>query len=292
MTGVDASPQTLALARRRTEGHDNVELHLADATALPVPDGAFDAALSVQVLEYVADLDAALAELHRALRPGGRLVIWDVDWSTVSWHSADPARMARVLAAWDGHLADPCLPRTLAARLRAAGFTDVPAEGHTFATTELTPDAYGAAIVPLVERLRRRPRRHHRRRGRRLGGRAGRAGEAGRVLLRLRPVLLHRHPPRLSRWTASRPAAPVRIRYPGSARCVSFRWGIPARRTCARRPAFCCGWRAGRSARSRSGSSTGWSWMGALAVVPALVGWAIDQGVAEGDTADLVRGRP
>jgi arsenite methyltransferase len=152
VTGVDASPQTLALARRRTEGHENVELHLADATDLPVPDGSFDAALSVQVLEYVTDLDAALGELHRALRPGGRLVIWDVDWSTVSWHSTDPARMARVLAAWDDHLADPCLPRTLAARLRAAGFTGVGAEGrHTFATTELTPDAYGTAIVPLVE---------------------------------------------------------------------------------------------------------------------------------------------
>ena len=150
VTGVDASPQTLELARRRTEGRDNVALQLADATALPVPDGAFDAALSVQVLEYVTDVDAALAELHRAVAPGGRVVIWDVDWSTVSWHSTDPARMARVLRAWDGHLADPCLPRTLAARLRAAGFTDVAAEGHTFATTERTPDAYGAAIVPLI----------------------------------------------------------------------------------------------------------------------------------------------
>ena len=33
-------------------------------------------------------------------------------------------------------------------------------------------------------------------------------------------------------------------------------------------------------------------WMGALAVVPALVGWAIDQGVEAGDTAALIRGRP
>src|SRR4029453_11868535 len=90
VVGVDASPQTLALARRRTEGHDNVVLYQADATDLPVPDAAFDAALSVQVLEYVADVDAALAELGRALRPGGRLVIWAIDWSTVSWHAGPP----------------------------------------------------------------------------------------------------------------------------------------------------------------------------------------------------------
>ena len=105
LVGIDASPHTLVLARHRTQGHDNVELHLADATALPVPDAVFDAALSVQVLEYVADVDAALAELQRVLRPGGRLVVWDVDWATVSLHSSDAARTERVLRAFDRHLA-------------------------------------------------------------------------------------------------------------------------------------------------------------------------------------------
>jgi hypothetical protein len=91
--------------------------------------------------------------MHRALRPGGRVVLWDVDWSTVSWHSADPGRMDRVLHAFDAHLAHPSLPRTLAARLRSAGFDGVSAEGHSFASTELTPDAYGGAILPLIERF-------------------------------------------------------------------------------------------------------------------------------------------
>ena len=58
---------------------------------------------------------------------------------TVSWHSEDPERMERVLRAWDAHLTHPSLPRTLGARLRAAGFTRVGAEGHLFATTALGP---------------------------------------------------------------------------------------------------------------------------------------------------------
>jgi arsenite methyltransferase len=152
IVGLDASATMLAVAAKRSEGKPNVAFHEADATALPVGDGEFDAALCVQVLEYVPDATAALHELHRALRPGGRVLVWDVDWATVSWHSSDPARMERVLEAWDAHLAHPSLPRTLGPRMRAAGFEEVEAEGHTFATAELTADAYGAAAIPVVEK--------------------------------------------------------------------------------------------------------------------------------------------
>lgn len=151
IVGVDRSPQMLALAGSRTEGHGNVELHEADAKSLPVADGSFDAAVSVQVLEYVPDIAAALAEVHRALRPGGRAVLWDVDWATVSWHSRDAARMERVLRTWDEHLAHVSLPSTLAPLLRSAGFEDVHADAYAFATIELVPDAYGAAVFPLIE---------------------------------------------------------------------------------------------------------------------------------------------
>jgi arsenite methyltransferase len=150
VTGVDGSAQMLAFASRRCDGHSNVTFHEADATALPVEGGVFDAALTVQVLEYVEDIPAALAELHRALRPGGRLVVWDVDWATLSLHSNDAARTARMLRAWDEHLAHPSLPRTLGPLMRAAGFDDVRLEGHAFTGTEFTPDAYLVAILPLM----------------------------------------------------------------------------------------------------------------------------------------------
>ena len=148
--GVDSSPQMLGLAAKRCEGRDNVAFAEADATALPVEDAGFDAALCVQVLEYMPDVSAVLAELHRALRPGGRVVVWDVDWSTVSWHSSDTERMQRVLEAWDEHLVHRSLPRTLARALRAAGFADVAMEAHSFATADFDPDTYGAANVPLI----------------------------------------------------------------------------------------------------------------------------------------------
>jgi SAM-dependent methyltransferase len=152
VTGVDQSPQMLAVAKRRCEGVGNVRFEEGDATALPVESESFDRALSVQVLEYVKDIPTALSEMHRALRPGGRVVIWDVDWATVSWHSEDPARMARVLETWDRHLAHPSLPRRLTASLRAAGFEDVRMDGHGFATAELSEETYGGAALPVIER--------------------------------------------------------------------------------------------------------------------------------------------
>ena len=151
VVGVDLSEQMLAVAAHRCGDAPNVTLVRSDATSLPVEDASFDRALSVQVLEYVPEVDAAIAELHRALRPGGRVVIWDVDWQTLSWHSEDPERMRLVLDAWDEHLRHPSLPRTLAPRMRAAGFEDVRMEAHAFASTELSSDAYGSALLPLMQ---------------------------------------------------------------------------------------------------------------------------------------------
>jgi arsenite methyltransferase len=150
LVGVDSSAAMLGIAARRCEGHENVSFREGDASALPVDDASFDAAFSVQVLEYVPDATAALAEMQRALRIGGRIVVWDVDWATVSWHSADPARMDRVMRAWDEHLAHPSLPRTLAARMRQAGFDDVRMQGHVFASGEFDTETYGVSIIQLI----------------------------------------------------------------------------------------------------------------------------------------------
>lgn len=150
IVAVDASADMLALARLRCEGHTNVEFREGTANALPVGDGDVDAALCVQVMEYVADVPGALSEIHRALRPAGRLLIWDVDWGTAWWHTEDLERMRRFMAAWDGHLVHPSLPRRMGAHLRAAGFVDVAVQGHTFATVDYDEETFGVMMLNMA----------------------------------------------------------------------------------------------------------------------------------------------
>jgi demethylmenaquinone methyltransferase/2-methoxy-6-polyprenyl-1,4-benzoquinol methylase len=69
VTGVDLSPEMLAVARRRFGGE--VELINASAEALPLASGSFDHLTVTHVLRYVADPEATLAELARVVRPGG-----------------------------------------------------------------------------------------------------------------------------------------------------------------------------------------------------------------------------
>ena len=151
VVGVDLSEPMLELAKHRVGDAPNARFEQASAAKLPFDDGGFDAVVSVQVLEYVEDVPAALSELRRVLRPGGRLVIWDVDWASVSMHSRDPARMSRALQAWDRHLIHRTLPRTLVPMFAEAGFEDVVLAGHSFTTAEFTFEAYGGSLVSVIE---------------------------------------------------------------------------------------------------------------------------------------------
>ena len=67
-----------ALACAALSGLTNVELHLADATALPLPDASVDVVISNGVLNLVPEKEKAFAEIRRILRPGGRLQLADI----------------------------------------------------------------------------------------------------------------------------------------------------------------------------------------------------------------------
>jgi arsenite methyltransferase len=82
---LDGSPQMLEVARKNLAKFDNLEFHLADGLALPLPDASLDAAFANMYLHHCPDPFAAICEMARILRPGGRLVITDMDAHTYEW---------------------------------------------------------------------------------------------------------------------------------------------------------------------------------------------------------------
>lgn len=77
VTAVDLAPTMIEhlLARARAEGLVNLEGMVMDATALDLPDDAFDVSASQNGVSLVPDLERGLREMARVTRPGGRVVV-------------------------------------------------------------------------------------------------------------------------------------------------------------------------------------------------------------------------
>jgi len=100
LTGIDLSDEMLEIARNRARdlGRE-VVLQQGDAHALPFDDATFDTVVCTFGLCAIPDIDRALDEMTRVLRPGGRLILLD--------HVASSSRVARgVQRARDRHRTD------------------------------------------------------------------------------------------------------------------------------------------------------------------------------------------
>jgi arsenite methyltransferase len=95
--GVDMTPEMLERARAGATGFAHVEIREGFAEQLPVEDGWADVVISNGVLNLCPDKTAALREMHRVLRPGGRLQIGDI-----LVQKAIPAGAKRDIDLWTG----------------------------------------------------------------------------------------------------------------------------------------------------------------------------------------------
>lgn len=78
ITGIELSPAMLAIARTRAaQLRLDVDLRVGDAQALPFDDDSFDTVVCTLSLCTIPDHAAAIAEMARVLRPGGRLLLLD-----------------------------------------------------------------------------------------------------------------------------------------------------------------------------------------------------------------------
>lgn len=127
--GVDPSADFVEHARA-TIPDDRARFETGSADALPVRSASVDAAVAGLVLNFVPDVPAALAEMHRIVRPGGRVgaYVWDyrdgMEIIRRYWEAAAAIDPGGVAAA-GAELFPICDNGALATAFRAAGLGDV-----------------------------------------------------------------------------------------------------------------------------------------------------------------------
>ena len=114
--GVDSSTEMITLGQRNAgeQGLQNVELRFGRLEELPLRDGEIDLALAMLMLHHLAEIDGALREVYRVLKPEGRMLIVEI-------HPHENERFRAGMA--DRHRG--IAPTRLMDMLRAAGFADV-----------------------------------------------------------------------------------------------------------------------------------------------------------------------
>ncbi|WEO96889.1 methyltransferase domain-containing protein [Streptomyces sp. FXJ1.172] len=151
--GVDHDPAMVDAARARTAGLPVVDVRPGDIHDLALPGHFADRARTDRVLQHVADPRAALAEIRRVLRPGGRLVMGEPDWETLAVDHPD----GELTRAYTRHVAErvvrnAAIGRQLARLATDAGFT-VP---EVVPVTPVFRDVQAADRILGLERTTRR----------------------------------------------------------------------------------------------------------------------------------------
>lgn len=148
--GVDMTPEMLERARKNAAdgGYANVEFRLGEIEALPVADGTVDVIISNCVLNLSTDRGRVLAEAHRVLKPGGRMVISDMVSDVPV-----PEELRGDLDAVAGCL--PTLREDYLEEFRQAGFAEVEVTSETpYPTSYILEDegvARAIADTPLAD---------------------------------------------------------------------------------------------------------------------------------------------
>jgi arsenite methyltransferase len=142
VVGLDASQEQLNAAAELCVNLPGVELLTGDATDLPFGDGEFDCLSSIQMYEYIDDVDAALAESARVLKPGGRAAMVSVLWDHWRFHGADPELNDLMHETWRLHCPHQMLPMELPVKLEAAGFQGIAQTPIAFINTNMHENAF------------------------------------------------------------------------------------------------------------------------------------------------------
>lgn len=147
VTGVDPSSDMRAIAKTRCDKVGNITIMDGDAVALPCEDVSLDAVIATQVYEFVPDIEAALTEANRVLKPGGRIAVLDTDWDTALIRTNNRDRMHAVFQSRRDYFVHPDLPTLLPGLLKKAGLALTYAGGTPIVNTSMAHGTYSEEVL-------------------------------------------------------------------------------------------------------------------------------------------------
>lgn len=126
VVAVDGSQNMIDTAQRRAEGCElPIEFQIADVHNLPFADDSFDASRADRIFMHLESPPRALAEMMRVTRPGGRVLVYEVDFETLTVDLPDRARTRKIVNTWCDGFRNGWLGRHIPALFREAGLHDV-----------------------------------------------------------------------------------------------------------------------------------------------------------------------
>jgi ubiquinone/menaquinone biosynthesis C-methylase UbiE len=152
VAGIDIRPAFVETADRRAAGRPGIEFRVGDAGSIPYPDDFFDAAHSERVFLYLTDRLAAIEEMKRVVKPGGRLWLLDADADSMAIYSNDYALTRKMLAVFAATLPNPYSARELPILLKQAGLREATTDVFAIsAPHEVLTRAFTATLMKAAE---------------------------------------------------------------------------------------------------------------------------------------------
>jgi SAM-dependent methyltransferase len=134
-TGLDLSPIRVQQAQERNSGNRRLQFYQGDVQQMQFESGTFDIVYSRMLLQYVRDKEKAVGEMVRVCKPGGTLLLQDLDGQLV-WHYPEDALMQqtvkRVLNSLERSGFDPFVGRKLFWLARNAGLDNVKVQAECY----------------------------------------------------------------------------------------------------------------------------------------------------------------
>ena len=148
--GLDPGEDQLAQAKADCKEFTNITFLLRNADNTGLENDICDVATSTQALEYISDVDAALTEITRVLRPGGRFVNISSLWDHFRFHGAEAQLNNRIHDAFRAHCHHQMLPMELPGKLASLGYRHIKDKSLAFVITrrdQNSPGRYTESVM-------------------------------------------------------------------------------------------------------------------------------------------------